>query len=597
MKRVMLILVVVLASVVSFAVRTDAAEEGLIALKWRSEIRVASQYVVVDVNGDGIREVIAPLAFPGYKTPGENVFALDGRNGRKIWGTEAYSDVVGRGKLAMRRYSPWAISLGDMRDDGKHQLIIGTLKGWTVASLDLKTGKLLAETGGKKHRWLSFEKLAQSALILDLDKNPGREAVMVSRSQGKMHIFDADLKEVRGVTRPGNFYTCGSNLSALDVDGDHVFDIFVGSGDDWKPTPGQQGKLIRYKAGTFEEQWCTMLGDNASSSDPVIVDCDGDGKLEILNCVDNYGGKKSPPVNKLFCFDLDGNILWSYAIEQEDSVAVADMDFDGIPEIVGMGKHAELYCLNVIDGKPVERWRVRAPVKSTGSKHNQLTPAIGDLDGDRELEIITATTDYVSVFDVNGKLLDSIPIDRMPDAYNISLVDVDEDDMMEAVIGGTGGVIVVDTKGYGPLDDRITCKRDYRRNNDYGWNYQDTYFTYRVAKAGVRLLADTVALDKDGAGKYIATGSLTTAGLALPKGFRFAKLVYGKLVPKGTSIRVDVLGPDGRVVKGNAASGADLNLTASPIRLRFTLAANHARTATPELHDYVLQFDRPRKEN
>jgi len=196
------------------------------------------------------------------------------------------------------------------------------------------------------------------------------------------------------------------------------------------------------------------------------------------------------------------------------------------------------------------------------------------------------------VYDAGGNLLQSLEIKLGGDTYNASLADIDQDDNMEVILAGSNGVMVFDTKGYGPMDDRITCKRDYRRNNDYGWNYQDTYFTYRVDKKNVGIVADSAILAKDDAGGYAEQGTLTTNELRIPQGFMFTTLSVDSTIPAGTSLKIDVTDATGKVVATNVKPDTSIDLATSPVKLRFTFTANKSRDKTPELNAYVLEFDR-----
>ena len=111
-----------------------------------------------------------------------------------------------------------------------------------------------------------------------------------------------------------------------------------------------------------------------------VADVNGDGTLEIV-----FGTYYND--EHLYCVSAaDGRVLWKHKSERgpfDASVAIADLDKDGKPEILAADSSSgRLVCL---DGAGREKWAIQLP-NSTDSP-----PAIADLDGDGTLEIVVGS--------------------------------------------------------------------------------------------------------------------------------------------------------------------------------------------------------------
>lgn len=139
---------------------------------------------------------------------------------------------------------------------------------------------------------------------------------------------------------------------------------------------------------------------------PTTVDIDGDGAPEIV-----------VPLNdgKIHAYSGTGEALWSFdhrfgkSIMYASEVTVADLSQDGVPELLfsTFGDPAELDSghLVVLDANGALLHDV--PLPNTGENGNgngaPAAPAIGDLDGDGQLEIFVQTFEHgMDVFTVPG---------------------------------------------------------------------------------------------------------------------------------------------------------------------------------------------------
>jgi hypothetical protein len=350
--------------------------------------------------------------------------------------------------------------------------------------------------------------------------------------------------------------------------------------------------------------WLHETNDNASSADPVLADIDGDGQVEIIKSVDNYA--RDDAHDAIYAFETDGTLLWkTTGLAGEDSPNVADLDGDGKVEIVGMTFGCEVYCL---DHKGRIKWRKDLrPELSDAQAHAYLTPILCDINGDRRLEILALTNGgyfdtagkpgrgrkpapgIIFALSADGKVIDRFTVSGhryWGDAY---VCNIDDDPFLELVISGSGGLDVIETRGFGPNVEHFQRRRNYQRLNVAPWAYEDSYFIYRGTKDGVMNLTDNLVLAKKD-GQFGASGRFMTELFSLPPGGFFDEITYDRRTPKHTALKVNILSRSGKRIKTDVRSGSDLKLN-EPVRLEFVFSTTE-RSVTPTLDFYSLSFRR-----
>ena len=239
---------------------------------------------------------------------------------------------------------------------------------------------------------------------------------------GRVFVVDKDGEILPGWPLETNSpFSSGAAIGDVDDDGD--MEIAVGS---WSSM-----YLLNADASNYEG-WPIGTGVNYA---PSLADIDGNGDLEIIY----------PSGNILYVRNHDGSYFDNFPVsapEQLGSPAIGDIDNDGQLEIIActlagpVGPDPyEIYAWKldgtVMDGFPVATSGV---VKST--------PALGDVNNDGYLEIVTAAyhtsnLDYIYCIDYQGNSLDGWPIRaNYVRLSSPALADINDDGYLEIFIGG-----------------------------------------------------------------------------------------------------------------------------------------------------------------
>ena len=538
----------------------------------KPDLSFCGSQVCVDFDGDGRRE----LLFASRKT--KELQLLDAARGSVVWSN----------KLDGEQQS---LSAYDLDGDGTFEIL------YSVSG----PGRLyvIEHTGEIRDQWDSEDwKLGNSAVIVDADGDGHLDGLFGSRSKYLVRLHMSNLTLAR---RRTNWIQCGCQTTAMDVDRDGRWDFFAGSGDD----SHGKGVLHRYDPITLESVWSYDTNDNASSADPVLVDIDRDGQVEVIKSVDNYAGDDAH--DAIYAFETDGTLLWKNTqFSGEDSPNVADLNGDGDVEIVGMTFGCEVYCL---DAKGQVQWRKDLrPDLSDDVAHAYLAPLLCDVNGDAKLEIVAMTnggffdekgnpgknrkpaSGIIFVLSSEGDVLDQFDVGGNRYWGNVFVCNIDDDPYLELVATGSGGLDVIETRGYGPNTEHFQRRRNYQRLNVAKWSYEDSYFIYRGDKDGVVNQTDNLVLEKQ-LGRYRSSGRFTTELLTLPPDGVFNRISYETRIPTKTSIRLNILDQLGKPLRTNVSCDAKLDI-AQPVRLEFVFETAD-QSVSPLLDAYLATWSVP----
>ena len=512
-----------------------------------------------------------------YQNNGQRGILLASRKTRELSMLEA---ATGKVRWTKRfAGSQQSILAYDLDRDGNVEIIYTTSSPGHLYVLDGQ-GKI-------KRQWVAEDgKLGNSAVVLDADHDGILDGFFGTRTK---HLVRLNMKNLTLIDRRKGWVQCGCYTSAMDVDHDGKWDLFAGSGDDHR----SKGKMVRYDPLSLETLWEYDTDDNASSADPVLVDIDGDGEVEIIKSVDNYARDEAH--DAIYAFETNGTLLWKYAgLACEDSPSVADLDGDGQMEIVGMTFGGEVFCL---DGKGTLRWKRDLRPELDDSSHAYMTPILCDVDGKKGLEILAMTNGgyskkaagIVVVLSPDGTVMDQLDVGGSRYWGEAFYANIDNDPWMELVVSGSGGMDVIETRGLGPKTEHYQRRRNYQRLNHVPWAYEDSYFIHRGTFTNVENRTDNLVLKKINK-NYQSTGRFVTEVLTPPPSCRFVQLRYGAVTPTGTSLTVNLLDSQQRPLLKEISNSSRLEIN-QPVQIEFVFHSTRS-DRTPLLDHYQLRFDR-----
>jgi outer membrane protein assembly factor BamB len=412
----------------------------------------------IDLNQDGIKDIIMGAGGKEWEKTESGIVAIDGKNGQILWQAKARNQLVGS-----------AIFL-DINQDKSPDVIIGG-RSAELQALNGKTGKLLWEFYSKPAKlaahdegWYNF---FNPQLVLDQDNDgikdlivinggdaliaagakgrPAATLLLLSGKTGKILAsdtmpdgaesystpvcFDCDTNKnptfifgTGGETQPGHLYLTDLNNLKIkqiatskiidkssakgyiappilaDFNNDHTLDILVNMAE---------GKTKLFDGKTHKLIWELKIDSAEVYSQPAVGYFFGDDK--ILDVFVNFAIGTYPTYSKMEAYLINGKngkIVENFHGKRftYSSPLVADLDQDGVDEVI----------LNTIldyeekqKEKPYYQLTIYNFAKNSQSvfadkKYGACfasTPWLGDLDADNHLDLIyTGSPAVISEF-------------------------------------------------------------------------------------------------------------------------------------------------------------------------------------------------------
>ena len=279
-------------------------------------------------------------------------------------------------------------------------------------------------------------------LVGNIDDDPQLEILTTALARGPLHAWNHDGTPVPGwPVAPTSWGAAYAALGQLSL-GTPSLEAATAHWED--PLAAWTG------AGLLMAGW-PLHAANYVTGAPALADIDGDGRDEIfLNEEDHrlHGYSASGQV-------LPGWPVWQLAGAQSlNTPAIVDLDGDGDLEfIVSVSGSSFTHYLRGFhhDGSPIQGF----PVSLRWGVFNS-TPAVGDLDGDGELEIVINTVSSVPpyvhlirILNAHGRTLRTVPLAGGASVSNPypALADLDGDGRLEIVAQTAGAVNVIRSDG------------------------------------------------------------------------------------------------------------------------------------------------------
>lgn len=348
---------------------------------WRfpSTGTIDSSAAIGNINGGSTLDVV-------FGSLDNNVYALSGSNGSKIW------------NFLTGDYVWSSPSLANITGINYLDVIIG--------SFDDNMYDLNGTNGNKIWNFSTGDIVASSPSIVDTNKDGFLDVVFGSFDN---NVYD--LNASNGI-KMWNYSTGGSIYSSPSVENITVGGypiVFVGSHDN---------NMYALNGSNGNKMWNFSTGDRIESS-PAIGDINNDGFLEVafgsvdsnvyvLNASNgaelwNYSTNDwvlSSPViaqigdrkklivcsvnSSIYALNPDSSLNWTFNIPTggriESSPSIADMNGDGVNDVVVGSSDGKVYALNGIDGILLWSYNIGEYIFSS--------PSLADINSDGNLEVL-----------------------------------------------------------------------------------------------------------------------------------------------------------------------------------------------------------------
>jgi hypothetical protein len=395
--------------------------------EWRSDrfagLDVGEWYRFADMDRDGDPDLLGESPFSHVR-----LWRNDGGN-LSVW-SDSLRNAAGAPIFSDRQNIPNA---GDMDCDGLVDLFIGRLTGTVtryeeVRTADSDSGVNGTAAGALAPRFaLLTERFQNIEIVAQLGSLHGANTLALGDvdDDGDADMFWGDffepglllIENTGSCERPDltgdpvpfpwgdPILTSGYNAPTLaDLDGDGDPELLVGVlGGAFNPNRTTVDNLLLVEQ-TGPRDWTVrtrrFLGnlDVGSESVPAFGDWDGDGDLDLLvankiaadgsetsrmYAFENTGDDRSPRFKEIGAVPIEGSYHFAPAL--------GDLDGNGFDElIVGTWQEGILVYRNRAgSGTGSDRWEPEPMARLELTRGSNATPALGDLDGDGDLDLVS----------------------------------------------------------------------------------------------------------------------------------------------------------------------------------------------------------------
>lgn len=315
-----------------------------------------------DIDGDGQEEIVCVSTFGSSQG---RIYAYK-KNGTSLAGFPI-----------THGYSARTPVLADLNNDGKMEIIVNKrLSG--AGEVYVYKGDATIYIGWPKP---INHVPASSSAVGDITGDGIPE--IIAESYTSLYAWDRDGNLLAGFpfVLPGDYKNSYSSPVLADVNNDNAREIIFGS----QSQSGPGCVHIIKNDGTVYPNW-PKITDNWVYTPPAVGLINGDNILDIAVGDQVLSGT---PVDKLYCWDVNGNSLTGFPVGPlnaiNSQILIGDIDNDNNMELIiddNTGDAGKYLAYNH-DGTPVTGW----PITFTGGSMFNV-PALTDIDRNGILDII-----------------------------------------------------------------------------------------------------------------------------------------------------------------------------------------------------------------
>ncbi|MCA8963831.1 MAG: VCBS repeat-containing protein, partial [Planctomycetes bacterium] len=297
-------------------------------------------------------------------------------------GTGVFSDAT-TSRLPVDIDSTDALALGDVDGDGDLDIVIGNLGQQNRLYINDGTGTFSDDTAS---RMPMANDATRSLAFGDVDGD-GDLDMLIGNGQQRLYVNDGTgTYSDATATRMPVANDATQSVTLGDVDGDGDLDMVFGNF-------GQNRLHINDGTGQFSESTTSRMPAETSQTSAVVLgDVDGDGDLDLV--LGQYGFPGGQP-NRLYTNDGTGTFSDATATrmppdcDPTNAVALGDIDGDGdLDMVLGnspyVGRPQNRLLLNDGTGTFSDATAGRMPLVNDGTR----SVALGDVDGDGDLDML-----------------------------------------------------------------------------------------------------------------------------------------------------------------------------------------------------------------
>jgi len=343
----------------------------------------------------------------------------------------------------MNRESSSSPKIGDIDGDSHPDVIMGAeyVYAFHGDGIEIRDGDAQPVTWGILNT--EGDNFTASVALVEIDGKAGYEIVGASWSMKKIFVFDHDGNTLTGWPQSTRDL-CWASPVAGDFDGDGDPEIFAFDIDGILYAWHHDGTELRdgdadplTNGPFFYRSRSDTLGWHTST--PALADIDEDGLPEIVFC---------SPKDSIYCLNEDGSDVpgWPVPVLEAEanisaSPAVGDIDGDGRLEVVVQNNYGWIYGLNH-DGTGMTGW----PKWINCNNFYMGSPSLADFTGDGRLEIVIPSMNgYCYIFDYLGNVMPGWPRpynrEGGPTESSPTIADIDGDGEYDIVLGCEEGVL------------------------------------------------------------------------------------------------------------------------------------------------------------